>query len=687
MKKYLSIPTKRSAVSGRWRASLMAILVSALLLGSSTANPLTVTAAEAKMTSYFGSQLTGLSLEIYQNLVADYATARKTGDSTCSFKQPLTCTISGDVNEDNVDNTKEYDQLTDEIMVAAQNAIDILPIDHPEVFWFKAKDSSFGYSFQKNGSGSNAAGVLKITSITLKPGTIYPNPSEAVKRYDQNVQNAVNTILSKPSARRSRYFLVKEIHDYVCALLKYEYKNDRTVNSAGAGFVGDRKAVCEGYSKTFKQLCDRLDVPCICVGGNARNPQGGEEAHMWNYVLMEDGKWYLVDTTWDDDDSGQISDDYLLVGSQTPSPSTEDETISSERTAKGSFSDSGHITFIYPTLSPAAYNLNAKGYVIPQGETNQAMPSSFPSKTDSPAAISGMPSRQIPKPASGMDPVRKPNRFPNKTAGNDSSQASWQIPEQNSDQASGQIPGQNSDQASGQIPDQNSDQASGQIPDQNSDQASGQDSSQDPSNAPGASEPLQTVPLSGGWDVAKARYSFLTSSQKKLFDKALKGLTGVSYRPVALLASQGKRYIYLCQGTTVTAAPERSWYILTLTKGAKLASINQMDVTSLQMNRHPRSASSRGTSLAIQAVKNKKGALSKDVRAIFNQALRGYTTYQLRPIALLGRQIVAGVNYRFLCYGTGRKAKDCFVLTVFHDLDNNTSISSCRPLNLEAYIG
>jgi hypothetical protein len=80
-------------------------------------------------------------------------------------------------------------------------------------------------------------------------------------------------------------------------------------------------------------------------------------------------------------------------------------------------------------------------------------------------------------------------------------------------------------------------------------------------------------------------------------------------------------------------------------------------------------------------------ALSKDVRAIFNQALRGYTTYQLRPIALLGRQIVAGVNYRFLCYGTGRKAKDCFVLTVFHDLDNNTSISYCRPLNLEAYIG
>ena len=33
----------------------------------------------------------------------------------------------------------------------------------------------------------------------------------------------------------------------------------------------------------------------------------------------------------------------------------------------------------------------------------------------------------------------------------------------------------------------------------------------------------------GGWSVSKARYSFLNKSQKKIFNKATKKLTGVSY--------------------------------------------------------------------------------------------------------------------------------------------------------------
>ena len=63
---------------------------------------------------------------------------------------------------------------------------------------------------------------------------------------------------------------------------------------------------------------------------------------------------------------------------------------------------------------------------------------------------------------------------------------------------------------------------------------------------------------SGGWTVSKARYSFLTSGQKKIFNKAVKGLTGVTYKPVALIAKQvveGTNYVFLCQGTTATKKP------------------------------------------------------------------------------------------------------------------------------------
>ena len=62
----------------------------------------------------------------------------------------------------------------------------------------------------------------------------------------------------------------------------------------------------------------------------------------------------------------------------------------------------------------------------------------------------------------------------------------------------------------------------------------------------------------GAWKTSKSRYSFLTSSQTKTFNKAVKGLTGVSYEPVAVVAKQtvaGTNYVYLCKGTTVTKKP------------------------------------------------------------------------------------------------------------------------------------
>ncbi|MCR4585041.1 MAG: InlB B-repeat-containing protein [Lachnospiraceae bacterium] len=65
-------------------------------------------------------------------------------------------------------------------------------------------------------------------------------------------------------------------------------------------FDGDpsTKVVCEGFSKAFKFLCDLSsfagDVNCYLVSGFLTSSSG---QHMWNNVLMEDGKSYLVDIT------------------------------------------------------------------------------------------------------------------------------------------------------------------------------------------------------------------------------------------------------------------------------------------------------------------------------------------------------------------------------------------------------
>ena len=196
----------------------------------------------------------------------------------------------------------------------------------------------------------------------------------------------------------------------------------------------------------------------------------------------------------------------------------------------------------------------------------------------------------------------------------------------------------------------------------------------------------------GGWSVSKARYSFLSKSQKKVFNKATEGMTGVSYEPVALLAKQtvaGTNYFYLCQGTTVTAKPVKSWYVLSafksLDKEISLNSSKKIGLSKIKTKKKPSAAPLLG-GFEIVKIKNKSAALSKSVSKVFNKATKKYKKYKLRPIALLGTQVVAGKNYRFLCYGSSSAAKDIFVVDIYKDLKGKCKVTSCKPLKLEKYI-
>lgn len=82
-------------------------------------------------------------------------------------------------------------------------------------------------------------------------------------------------------------------------------------------------------------LCDKANIPCALIGGI-----GNTGAHMWNAVQMDDGKWYGVDVTWDDQDGiSQIIDTYFLkCSSEFP----KHEPIP-------------HPGFVYPELSDEPY--------------------------------------------------------------------------------------------------------------------------------------------------------------------------------------------------------------------------------------------------------------------------------------------------------------------------------------------
>ncbi|MBJ2174199.1 hypothetical protein JBL43_08120 [Aureibaculum sp. A20] len=64
-----------------------------------------------------------------------------------------------------------------------------------------------------------------------------------------------------------------------------------------------KKAICEGYAQTFKEVSEYLGIECKLIGGYAKgdvsdiNTIPEAENHAWNAVRIDE-KWYLIDATW-----------------------------------------------------------------------------------------------------------------------------------------------------------------------------------------------------------------------------------------------------------------------------------------------------------------------------------------------------------------------------------------------------
>jgi len=65
--------------------------------------------------------------------------------------------------------------------------------------------------------------------------------------------------------------------------------------------------------------------------------------------------------------------------------------------------------------------------------------------------------------------------------------------------------------------------------------------------------------------------------------------------------------------------------------------------------------------------------LTDDDIAIFEKAVKGTEYESLTPTALLGTQVVAGTNYKFLCTDADGAEK---TVVVYRDLSDNCSVTS-----------
>ncbi len=155
--------------------------------------------------------------------------------------------------------------------------------------------------------GSDSHG--NYVTATMKHTSLYTDDEEAYG-------NVMSMLQSVPVDTGTRFSAVASIHDAVCGMLEYDKEENKTEKSYSMynAVCGDHVVVCEGYAKTFLALCQIHDIPCVGVLGYAFT-NGEWPRHMYNMVQMDDGAWYAVDTTWDDQE--EIMHTYLLAGSNT----------------------------------------------------------------------------------------------------------------------------------------------------------------------------------------------------------------------------------------------------------------------------------------------------------------------------------------------------------------------------------
>lgn len=267
-------------------------------------------------------------------------------------------------------------------VTAIYNAFDR---DRPEIFWLGGSLhvlTSYYLSYGADGRASFEQSVyflLKSSDFDIRAAD-YQNPDTVRSLICEVFVNpdgecAVDKILSGVDENADRVTKVRYFNDWLTKNNCYNNSENleqidhdcREATSALLGKAGDdpEAPVCEAYARAFKVLCDRAGIPCTLVNGNAGT--GSEkEAHMWNYVQMENGNWYAVDVTWNDmkfkngftytNDvvSGVESEDYLLIGSNTL---VGDSIFSSSHLVTNVAVTDGFEFTNQPTLSDTEYTL------------------------------------------------------------------------------------------------------------------------------------------------------------------------------------------------------------------------------------------------------------------------------------------------------------------------------------------
>ncbi|MBQ8350617.1 MAG: hypothetical protein IJY20_01055 [Clostridia bacterium] len=288
---------------------------------------------------FYYDQLSEDSRVVYRSIYLDN---KNTTGIAIVFREPLSFSFSSDETE------RADETVRKTVASIVQPALDALVYDHPRINWISMDEesgSTFRISSRKETKADGSV-AISIKRLTFQLVYAADMTAESIAAYESALEAAILATNSLVDEEAGRYQTLRTLQEFLCATVTYQSDAARAHHAAGA--LLDCRAVCDGYAKAFKLLCDAYAIPCLVVPGTATQ-NGKQEPHAWNYVQMGDGKWYAMDVTWDDRGE-QAEKNYFLVGSGTVTSLTLGHFENSHHES-GKFSAGDYVPFSFPELS------------------------------------------------------------------------------------------------------------------------------------------------------------------------------------------------------------------------------------------------------------------------------------------------------------------------------------------------
>jgi len=189
----------------------------------------------------------------------------------------------------------------DEATLAGFRATSAFVMDNPKYFWI-------GHGNKQSTTTTN--NIIKEMVISFNES--YPE-DEIVGMYNK-LNEKIEPVLTVLNTLPNNCEKLKYIHDFLIQNIVYENGEEYSKYNAYGALV-ENESVCEGYAEAFTYICQLVNIPSVIVNS---------QTHEWNYVKMDDGKWYAMDVTYDDPKIGYMEFktgddrnkkyDYFLIG-------------------------------------------------------------------------------------------------------------------------------------------------------------------------------------------------------------------------------------------------------------------------------------------------------------------------------------------------------------------------------------